>query len=197
MAALARPLTCSCVFLLMAVVGITQAQESSASPQELLNRPPADMPFVREQLLLHGESAVDPVVHALIAERDASPIRIVFLIAILQKLNTPRSQQGLIKLLSDERPIVRGYVAGSLGLIGARCAVPPLNRLLDDQAEYAQQVTTDPYREQPLTVASAAIKALEQLTGLDAGNRKDTSDVRRDFEAWWRQNRSRVPCEGL
>lgn len=189
----ALALACLSPFLAL-VLGFAQPQEPPASPRELLNRPSADAQIVREQLLLHGDNAVQPVVQALAAEHDASPIRVALLIGVLEKLNTARSQEALERVLSDARPVVRGYATSALGRMGARCAIPSLTRLLEDDAEYGREVTTDPYRERSLTVAGAAMESLERLTGLREKRRKSPSERRRGFEAWWSKNRSKLAC---
>jgi len=111
---------------------------------------------------------------------------------VLEALNTERARAALTKLLSDNRPRFRSQAAGALARIGDRCSVPHLIGLIGDTAVYAQMASTDPFREEPLTVSSAAIDALERLTGVRQSRTR--SKTTRTYESWWQRNRSSLPC---
>jgi hypothetical protein len=168
------------------------AQEEAARARQILSDPEQSGKEARAALLTLGDAAVEPVEEALGREQHASPPRQVFLVGILDSLKSPNSDRALGHLLADRRPLVRASAPSALGRNHAICAVPHLVRLLGDRAEYGQEVSTDPHQEKALTVATAASKALQTITGL---HRKTDGGDAKGFERWWDRRKSRQDCK--
>ena len=96
-------------------------------------------------------------------------------------------------VVSDNQPRHRSYAAGALARIGDRCAVPGLIGVIGDTAEYAQDTYTDPFRVEPVTVSSAAIAALERLTGVRRSRTRSKTTT--SYESWWQRNRDSLGCK--
>lgn len=180
-------------WLLLAAACCSGQDPSSAVRSILSQTPAADLSKARERLLALGDSAVEPIVETLASEQQAAPPRLAFLVGILSSLDSALSQRALGRLLTDQRPLVRGYSASALGQRRVACAVPQLVLLLDDRAQYGSEVTTDPHQETALTVARGALKALENITG----QRPVTSDhvqQAKVFQKWWAKKKNGFNC---
>ncbi len=170
-----------------------RAQDSTARARALLEDTSKSTAVVREELLKIGDAAVEPVLRALETETNAAQPRQAFLVGVLASVHSPTANRALGRALGDNRPFVRASAAIALGKSHERCAVPQFVKLLDDSAEYAKAVATDPYTERRLTVSSAAGTALEQIIG--TVNRPN-GDLRAASEKWWEQKRSGTDCTG-
>jgi HEAT repeat protein len=93
----------------------------------------------------------------------------------------PRTVPYLERALGDPTNTYRGqslwvrrHLVAALGAIGDRSALPTLVRCLDDG---------DPQ------VAQAALRALEQVTGLSWAEGRDTAQEREAWKRWWSSQR--------
>ena len=170
------------------------AQDAGTRARAILSDSSKSAAEAREGLLSLGDAAVDPVIHALLTERDAAQPRQAFLVGILASLHSAKSNRALGRVLDDTRSLVRANAAIALGKKHEACAVPELIRLLDDHAEYGKDVSTDPYKEKTLTVGAAASKALDTIIG--ARTHASGERLRVIAETWWGKNRGGLDCKG-
>ena len=179
---------------LAAMCSAAQSQDPSERVRKLLCAPLSnDTQKLRAEVVAFGNQAVAPLAES-IANRQASPIRVAFLIDTLAALKSVGARVALTQFLRDSRPFVRAYTALSLGGAKAYCAIPAIIPLLLDSSTYVQEVSTDPYRERPVTVNEAALKSLEQLTGLKLRQRNGAKQIRA-YQRHWKDQGSHLNCE--
>jgi hypothetical protein len=171
-----------------------QSLDRSERVRNLLKTPLSkDLQAVRAEVVGYGNDSVGPLVE-FVADHQASPIRIAFLLDALAGVNTLSSRAALIGCLHDSRPFVRAYAALALGRARVYCAIPAIIPLIGDASVYAQEVSTDPYTEAPMTVKTAALTSLEQLTGLKV-RRLSIAKQRQALERYWLSHSSHFRCE--
>ena len=118
-------------------------------------------------------------------------IRIAVLLGALGDMDSPRSQQALVTLLSNTRAEVAATSARVIARHKIACGVPALLRMLSDNRVYA--VTRSSHLPpQDITVAEAADAALADITGASARSRG--RERIRVFERWWERHRATVQC---
>jgi HEAT repeat protein len=80
-------------------------------------------------LVVFGDDAVDPLLHAL---KDQNTMKRTYAAGILGQIKSEKSVDALVSALTDEDPDVRCYAGGSLSQMGEP-AVDPLIRSLKEQ----------------------------------------------------------------
>jgi hypothetical protein len=183
-----------CYTVLIVAVSGCWAQDAGTRARAILSDSSKSAAAAREALLSLGDAAVDPILAALVTEKDAAQPRQAFLVGILASIQSAESNRALGRVLEDTRPLVRANAAIALGKNHQACAVPGLVRLLDDRAEYGKEVSTDPYQEKVLTVGTAASKALDTIIG--ARTLASGEKLRATAGKWWGKNRSSLDCKG-
>ena len=187
------------LFALMLCVGVASAgiwlpQEPVDTVREILSRgESADLSKARQELLAIGDPVIGPVGSTIRSESDATAVRLAFLIGILESINSQEAQWILVTLVDDPRPVVRGFSIMTIERQKITCAVPLLINSLRDQAAFTTQVSTDPYRETPLTVTDAALRALRTITGKPGG--PGENDQAKVFQEWWEHEKTRLKCK--
>lgn len=188
-----RTITAVTALGLAAVCSAAQSQDPSERVRKLLSTPLSnDTQKLRAEVVAFGNDAVEPLAES-IANRQALPIRIAFLIDTLAALKSVDARVALTTFLRDSRPFVRAYTALSLGRAKAYCAIPAIIPLLRDSSAYVQEVSTDPYRERTVTVSEAALKSLEQLTGLKVRRRTGAKQIG-VYQRHWADQGSHLNC---
>jgi hypothetical protein len=61
-------------------------------------------------------------------------------------------------------------------------------------AEFAQEVSTDPYTTKSLSVSDTALAALSSITGLAPEKGGSVASTRAKFEQWWERSKKRLSC---
>jgi len=183
------------VWALLLLDGAGLGQSSTDQAKLALTRPfPAEAQTARRELLAAGEPAIAVVGEAFQSETRATHVRLAFLIDVLISFESPKAYATLYALLSDSRAFVRGHIVQQLGRKKVECAVPRLIEKLSDHAEFAQEVSTDPYRTKSLSVSDTALAALSSITGVAPERRGSAAPSRSKFEKWWERNKKRLSC---
>jgi hypothetical protein len=193
---LMRQLAFSMVALCMLLIeGTGCAQSSTDQAKQALARPfPAEAENSKRELLAAGVAAVDVIEGEFRSKMQTSHVRLAFLVDVLLSFKSPRAYAVVYDLLSDSRPFVRGNIVQQLGRKKVYCAVPQLTQKLADDTEFAQDVSTDPYRTKSLSVSGAALVALGSITGVAQDRRESAASSKPKFEKWWERNRNRFSC---
>jgi len=193
---LMRELALSVVPLYVLLIeGAGCAQSRTDQATQALARPfPAEAETAKKELLATGEAAVDVIEGEFRSETQTSHVRLAFLVDVLLSLESRRAYAVVYDLLSDSRPFVRGNIVQQLGRKKVYCAVPHLIPKLSDDTEFAQEVSTDPYRLKSIRVSAAALLALHSMTGVAQDRREAAASAKLKFEKWWERNKNRFSC---
>jgi HEAT repeat protein len=171
------------------------ANDSTATARDLLRTPDAEgLQSLQRKLTNLGDAAVKPLTEA-ISNPKASFIRLAFLIDTLARIKSTSAEIALAACLRDSRPFVRAHAARALARNNVSCAVPSIIRLINDSSAYAQEVSTDPYSEKTLTVSSAALTSLTNLTGLKLTPGGETPNAAQ-FQRYWEEHKVLFNCKG-
>jgi hypothetical protein len=183
----------SWIFLL--IHGACVGQSSTDQVKLVLSRPfPAEAETTRRELLAAGQPAISVIGDAIRSEPQATHLRLAFLVDVLLSFDSPKAYEVLADLLSDSRAFLRGHVVQRLGRKKIECAVPRLIDRLSDHSEFAQEVSTDPYRAKPILVSDAAVTALSAITCVILEGSGSVPSSRIKFQQWWEQNNKRLSC---
>jgi hypothetical protein len=180
-------------FLLIHGAGL--GQSSTEQAKLALSRPfPAEAEAARRELLAVGPTGIALIGDAFRSEPQATHVRLAFLVDVLFSFESPKAYAVLYDLLSDSRAFVRGHIVQQLKRKKVQCAVPRLIEKLSDNAEFAQEVSTDPYRTKSILVSDAALAALSSIVGVTSDSRGLATSSRPKFEKWWERNSKRLSC---
>jgi hypothetical protein len=180
---------------MLLIHGASCAQSRTDQAIQALARPfPAEAATAKKELLAAGDTAVGVIEDEFRSRTQISHVRLAFLVDVLLSLESMRAYAAVYDLLSDSRPFVRGNIVQQLGRKKVDCAVPRLIRMLSDDTEFAQEVSTDPYRSKPILVSDAALVALHSITGVATDGRESAPPPKMEFEKWWENNKNRFSC---
>jgi hypothetical protein len=181
-----------CVLLIQ---GASCAQNRTDQATQALARPfPAEAETAKNELVTAGDAAVGVIEGEFRSETQTSHLRLAFLVDVLLSFESRKAYAVVYDLLSDSRPFVRGNIVQQLGRKKVYCAVPRLIRKLSDETEFAQEVSTDPYRLKSILVSDAALVALHSITGVAHDRRESAAASKLEFEKWWERNKNRFSC---
>ena len=186
---------CIVPLFVLLIEGASCAQSGKGQATQALARPfPAEAETAKKELLAVGEPAVDVIEGELRSKTQTGHVRVAFLVDVLLSFESRSAYAALYGLLSDSRPFVRGNIVQQLGRKKVYCAVPRLIHMLSDDTEFAQEVSTDPYRLKSILVSDAAFAALGSITGVAQDRRESVASSRVKFEKWWERNNNRFSC---
>ena len=182
----------SCVvlaYLLLHAVGLAETpnpqSELRTKVSEAARLFPKEAKTSRKQLISFGEPAVPFIVEIIQSDPNLDPVKKAFLIDVIASIHGEKSDAGLVSLLSDGDPYVRGLAVSYITKRKLQAAIPHLISLLEDKAVYKTVVHTDPSSTQVVLVRDVAIEALQATTGIAVRPRGTKDEQVRAWMRWW------------
>ena len=159
------------------------------------------------ELNLFGPRAIPYVLEALQSSRDFTG-REFSLFWFISHTEGEQSDHALVELLHHPSAHLRGWAATHIGSRRIKEAVPELVALLQDSSvwanllceEYGESKATDQNKQGSQRVArrrgnaqlvkDEAVKALEEITGLEISNSESFDKRARAWRRWWRKQKA-------
>jgi len=167
-------------------IELDKHQDLRDSVRKAIDLPfPKDANESREQLLHFGAHATPFIAQTIRSDAKMNPIKKAFLVDVIARITGEESGSALIKLLSDDDPLLRGLGATYLGKRKSSSAIPNLIKLLRDQGVYETVAHNDPASEHAVLVRDVAIESLQAVTGTVLAPQGSKEQQAQEWMRWW------------